>query len=1239
MGWRLLCLAAPLTVVAQRTYRSVSVLASGTFYKLGVPAPGIYRIDLAFLRQLGVNTTNLSSAGIRIYGNASPMLPEPCNGPRTDDLVEDAIDVEDGGDGVFGEGDYLLFYAAGPHYWVYDSVNKRFNHVKNLYSESGYYFLQVGAGGVGKRVAGLRYGQGGNVAVTGFDERAFHELDTFNMLSSGKDWYGEEFANIPGEVTTRSFSLTLPHVDSSAGWTLGMVGMARSVGGTSAFQVTVGGTLVTELDIPAVTDANYDVFGRAVTGRGSFRIAGGGGGGSGGGTGGGSSGSGNATITLNYGFAPGGYNAQGWLDWWEVQGRGILSLAGLGQMGFRDMSSVGADRAGSFSLQGADAETVVWDITDPTTPLQMGGTLTGSVFQFVNDCRRLHEYIAFRENAGTVAAGGGSAGAGGGGSSGGGNGSGVDPNGVNLGAAGFFTPTAWGKVENQNLHQASNPDLLVICDPALLGQAQRLAAFHSQQDGLRSLVVTAPQVFNEFGGGAPDPTALRDYVKMFYDRSGGDSTKRPRYLLLFGAGSFDYKDRLKGNTNAVPAYESASSLDPLNTYVSDDFYGFLRDTDDVNNINGVNLLDIGVGRIPARSAAEAAAVVDKITHYVTLTTQGPWRNEFQLVADDGDENLHLQDAEAFASTIGTTDSLLNVDKIYLDAYKETVTPAGGRYPEVNQAISSGLYNGVLVWNYTGHGSFSRLSNEDVFDQTTINGFNNPDKLPLFITATCDFAPWDNPLVTPIGVNLLVRPLTGAIALMTTTRLVFAFSNKTMNDNYLAVALTPKADGSYYSLGDAGRLAKNYTYSTSSDAVNNRKFTLVGDPALTLGFPRNKVVTTTINGRVVSGGNGGGSGGGGSGGGGSSGGGDTLKALNTYTITGAVEDHSGALLTGFNGLVYTTVYDKPRTVTTLGNNPGSEKAPFLVQDNVLYKGPVQAKGGLFTVKFVVPKDINYQYGKGRISYYAGSTLGSAGTSGSGGGSGGTGGGGSSGGGGIGTDGSGVYTGVIVGGSGSGTAYAGSPVIQAFLNDEKFVDGGITNQQPVLLLHLQDSLGINITGGSIGHDISAVLDNNTQNPFDLNGFYQADLGTYQKGTVRYPLPQLTDGEHVLVIKAWNVANVSSQVSLSFRVVSDAKLSLSHVLNYPNPFTTHTTFWFEHNRPGEELSVLVQILTVSGKLVKSIRRTINDAGNRSSEIDWDGRDDYGAKIGRGVYIYRLRVRGTDGNVAEAMQKLYIL
>ena len=1182
------CCLCSYQALSQRSYRSGSVLASGTWYKIAIPAPGVYRVDLAFLQSLGINTSRLASSTIRLYGNGGGVLAEPCSATKTDDLAEDAIDMEDGGDGIFDAGDYFLFYAQGPHHWQKDSLSHLFTHIKNIYSESAFYFIQVGGSTAGKRIARPLGNLTANVQASGFDFHLQHELDTINFLGSGKDWYGEEFSTLPGGFASRAFSVSLPHPDSSQDMILNTSCVSRSIGGNSSFAVSVNGAMATNLDIPAVTDGSYDVFGRAVTKKATIRVA-----------------QPSPSVILNYNFSPGGYNAQGWLDWWELSGRGLLDLTGLAQLQFRDWNSVGAGHQAEFDLSGALTTTRVWDVSDPATPIEMTGSLTGQVYSFVAGASTLHEYIAFNGAAKTLAwKNPGSPDPYGGGY--------TEPNGADLGSTSLFVPRALGRVNNQDLHRApaSTPDMLCICEATLSAQATQLAEFHRQHDKLTTQVVTCDQVYNEFAGGQPDPTALRDYVKMYYDRSGGDSSKRPRWLLLFGAGSYDFKDRLNGNTNFVPAYESGVSLDPLNTYTSDDYYALLADADDVGNLSNPGQLDIGVGRIPVRSAAEAAAVVDKIRHYADVRTQGAWRNEMNLVADDGDQNLHFDDAETFAATVAAADSNVVLDKIYLDAYKLQSTPAGGRYPDVNQSILSHLYNGTLLWNYTGHGSNARLSNSDILDQSLINSFNNPDKLPLFITATCDFTPYDNPLVNSIGANLLVRPGTGAIALMTTTRLVFAFSNKVINDNYLRMAMETQPDGTHGSLGKMVRDVKNFTYRTQTDAVNNRKFTLIGDPALTLAWPRFGVQTTTINGKPVAG----------------SGTTslDTLKALNTCTIGGVVTDSKGTTLSGFNGTLYVTVWDKPRTVTTLGNSPTSLKASFEVQDNILYKGKAPVTKGVFQYSFVVPKDINYKYGHGRINYYAadpsGAGVASAGSV-------------------SGADAGGNFTGLLVGGSGTGAVYSGGPTIQAWLNDERFVDGGITGSEPVLLLHLQDSLGINIAGTGIGHDMTAVLDNEMQDPLVLNKFYEADLNTYKKGTVRYPLPVMTEGEHSLVIKVWNVANVSSQVILTFRVISGQKLVLNHVLNYPNPFTTHTTFWFEHNRAGEELSVLVQILTVSGKIVKTIRRTINDAGNRSSEIDWDGRDDYGAKIGRGVYIYLLRVRAGDGSKAEKIEKLYIL
>ena len=400
---------------------------------------------------------------------------------------------------------------------------------------------------------------------------------------------------------------------------------------------------------------------------------------------------------------------------------------------------------------------------------------------------------------------------------------------------------------------------------------------------------------------------------------------------------------------------------------------------------------------------------------------------------------------------------------------------------------------------------------------------------------------------------------------------------------------------YLSLGDAVKQTKNFTYQNSGDVINNRKFTLLGDPAMTLGFPSASVRTVSINGKPVASFS------------------DTIKALNRYTISGEVTDLNGILLNNFNGSVYPSIYDKEQSVSTLGNDPGSSITNFQVQQNQLYNGKIKVVNGKFSYTFIVPKDINYQAGKGRISYY-----GEDGTK----------------------EANGLNTDILIGGLGNEVKDDGDgPAMKAFLNDEKFVNGGLTNETPVLIIKLTDSSGINTVGTGIGHNLTAVVDDNTRETIILNDFYEADQDSYQSGKVRFQLPKLEEGFHRISIKAWDVFNNSSEYLLECQVVKKEDLTIKHVLNYPNPFTTRTQFWFEHNRPGEELQVTVQVMTITGKLVKTIAKTIKSDGNRSSEIEWDGRDDYGGKLGRGVYIYRLRVRGGDGKAQEKLEKLLIL
>ena len=1131
----LLCLLFGGPLFSQRTYKTSSVLASGDWYKIGVSQSGIYRIDIPFMSKLGLNTSNIASSSIRLFGNGQGMLPEACSGKITDDLQEISIVVEDGGDGVFNGSDYLLFYSEGPHQWEQDSVGRTFHYMKNLFSETCYYFLNIG--GSGKRIgAGPGFNNPTSV-VQSFIGRSSHVLDTFNFLGSGKEWFGEEFANSPGKVLSRTFNMPMPGRIVTQPLTIRARFAARSVGSNSRFAISANGQNFLQLDIPATTSIPTDPFAKTETGTASNVAP-------------------QNDVALKIDFTPGSFNAQGWLDGFEIFSTRNLSMNGAGQLAFRDWATVSAGNILEFRIQNASAKVRVWDVTIPGNPVLMPTSLTGSELRYVNDGSVLREYVAFSADS-------------------------------------AFAPQPVGKINNQNLHGSALVDMLIIASEVTLPEANRIAQHHLQKDNLKSLVVTANQVFNEFSSGTPDPTAIRDYVKMFYDRANGDSTKRPKYLLLFGDASFDYKNRLSSNTNLVPAYESQNSLDPLNTYTSDDFFGFLDDEDDINSSSHLNLLDIGIGRIPAKDANEARNYVDKIIQYTSPQAFGAWRNNHTFVADDEDFNLHLHDAEVITASAKSANPVFIQDKIYLDAYQQIGGAGGARYPDANRASDENIYNGTLLYNYTGHGGFRRLAEEVILDQDSINQFNNPFKLPLFVTATCDFAPYDDPRINSIGENILLREKTGAIALMTTTRLVFAFSNKIMNQNYLRVALQRKPDRTYRTLGEAVKEAKNLTYLTFGDVVNNRKFTLLGDPALRIAFPGNKIATTAINNKPVSTV-------------------DTLKALQQVTVAGSVTDAAGNLIPGFDGTVYVSVFDKAQNFTTRGNDADSYAEAFSVQKNLIYKGKVKAQNGQFEVKFIVPKDINYQFGPGNIVYYAENGI---------------------------ADGNGNFTGFIVGGSDSASTDNVGPEIKAYLNDEKFVNGSITNNRPVLIVKLQDSSGINILGTGIGHDLVATLDNDPKSSFMLNRSYESELDNFRKGVVRYQLPEISAGLHVLKIKAWDVANNSNEAQLEFEVRKSEDLVLERVINYPNPFTTRTSFWFQHNHPFESLQVRVQIFTVTGKLVKTLARTIVAEGNLVTDLEWDGKDDYGDKLGRGVYVYVLQVRTASGKLAQKIEKLLIL
>jgi hypothetical protein len=1130
-----------------RLPKSNSVLQSGKWYKISLTTDGVYKISYTQLKQMGIDVDVVNPKNIRIYGNGGGMLPKLNSDARADDLIENAIAVEGENDGIFNKEDYILLYGQGPNRWKSKVLGGGFNHIMNLFSDSTYYFVNVDLG-PGKRIQN----QPSSTlpvthVVTSFNDYAYHENNDKNLIHSGNQWFGEYFDNI----SSYDFSFNFPFVEAVPATV--KVNMASRYDKASSYYSIACQSGTTSFSIQLTNSGSYQY---AQVGSGILNFT-------------------PTDPSLKVTVTKQTPEALAWLDYIEVNVRRKLVMSG-NQLLFRDLNSVGVGNVASYLLS-INTPVKIWDITDPTTVHLQNANTTTTASEFSLPADTLREFVAFTGGM-------------------------------------YLTPSISSTVENQNLHGLPNKDFVIVAHPDFLNEAQQLAAIHEKEDNLKTVVVTPQQIYNEFSSGAQDITAIRDFMRMFYNRATTVS-ELPKYLLLFGDGSFDNKKSNLGNTNYIPTYESDNSTSYTESFVSDDYYGLLDDAEGVFAPNSQNeAIDLGIGRFPVKSKSEAQTAINKVLTYVKTgvppTTAnngcsnnqsspfGDWRNTVCFIADDDDSNLHLTDAEELSDSLNFFHKEYNIDKIYLDAYKQESTPGGERYPEVNDAIDKRMEKGCLILNYTGHGGEVGLAHERIVDVSMINKWSNINNMPLLFTATCEFSRYDDPNRTSAGEYAFLNPKGGAIALFTTVRLVYASFNSTLNQSFFRDAFKP-INGEMPRLGDIFQSMKSEPGNLN---LNSRNFSLLGDPALRLAYTKYDILTDSVNNIAVT-----------------SISSDTLKALSLVTVSGHIEN-KGTPLTSYNGVLYPTVYNKIQSVTTLSNNPpntnstgGSPAYTFPVQKDVLYKGKVSVTNGYFKYQFIVPKDIAYQYGVGRISYYA-----ENGTE----------------------DANGYYDKIIIGGvnDSAGTDKAG-PEINLYMNDVKFIAGGTTDESPDLFAVLKDANGVNTVGNGIGHDITAILDANTEHAVVLNDYYQADLNSYTSGTIRYPYKNLSEGKHTLSLKVWDVYNNSSTATTEFVVSQSGELALNHVLNYPNPFTTKTQFFFEHNQCCQLLNIQVQVFTISGKLVKNINKFVLAEGYRSDPIEWDGRDDYGDKIARGVYVYRLKVKTSQGASAEKYEKLVIL
>ncbi|MBM3436098.1 MAG: type IX secretion system sortase PorU, partial [Bacteroidetes bacterium] len=745
----------------------------------------------------------------------------------------------------------------------------------------------------------------------------------------------------------------------------------------------------------------------------------------------------------------------------------------------------------------------------------------------------------------------------------------------------YYSPAFVGTVENQDLHGGGPYDLVIVTHPLFIDQALELADIHSTTDGFKVNVVVLDKIYNEFSSGKQDPSAIRDYMRMLYNSW---EDQEPRYLLLLGDGSYDPKDRHENNSNFIPAFQNEESWITASSFVIDDFYGFY---DENEGQDGIGQLDIGIGRIPVQTEEEAMVAVSKIQKYLTKAEPvlGPWRTKICMIADDEDGNLHLVQAD---SLIHYIPDVYNIQKIYLDAFPQIKTPSGYRYPDVTEAINKMVNGGALIVNYVGHGGKAGWAHERILGSNDIQDWHNTDELPVFITATCEFSRFDEPGLFTGGEMTFLNPYGGGIALFTTTRLAYAQSNFTVNQRVLATAFT-QTNGEYPYLGD---IIKN---SKPPGQLTTRNFILLGDPALKMAYPDFEARTLTVKNKstqMVA---------------------DTLQALDLITVEGEIVHSDETRVTDFNGKVYISVFDKTTRYNTIGNDSYSYPVDFYFQDKIIWKGEATVTNGVFESSVMIPKDIAYNYGHGKISYYAVSND---------------------------ADAMGYDNSIVIGGINPAPVHdTEGPEIALYLNDSSFRSGDLTHNDPVMFAFITDLSGINISSGGIGHEITAILDEDYLNEIILNDYFVQDLDSYQSGAITYPFYDLPDGVHTLTLKAWDNYNNSAEKSIKFVINQGAELTLSQVRNYPNPFTKTTIFSFDHTRPGDKLEINLEIFDLAGKRVMQYQAIVEAELFSTDFFNWDGTDSKGNKLRSGVYLYTLAVKDERGEVSVQQQKLVLM
>jgi hypothetical protein len=1103
----------------------VGMLSKGNWVKIAVPNEGVYQITGAQFKAMGF-TGKVNANQVQLYGMDLSNLSEKVPNALPDSLTEMAIEMQDGGDGILDEQDQFLFYAQGHYKWVNSNMNEAPIRQKITSNDSLYFFIRIGV--MGKRITSFNKTGTASKLVQTYPARWLIEKDSINVLNSGKIWLGDPMGLGLGKKTTISFPLNMEGLQLNTP-VIFQSQLAGSVYQTDAtFSIKLNDQILsTKLLDPVlgnIFDDAYKIrFDSSTIWLDKTKVL--------------KAGQNLTAMNLQVDFNA-GTGSTGWIDYMVLHGQRTIGNWGSTSFGFDYQTTNSKSQLIEFEIQNATAQTRVWDLTHYSQPILMNAQLGQNAiatFKAVDSARKY--FYVFETNK--------------------------------INTAQFSS-----SIINDSSFSASPLDYIIISALDYIPAAKKLKLFHEKQNGYKVGLFNATQVYNEMASGQATPVAIRNFLKYFIEQSKLKNQSIPAYVLLMGMGNFNTQ-KIQLNKE-LPVYTSEVSNAILTSYSSDDFYAIQQPGNQIQYAQTIDSIGLAIGRIPARTIAEADKMVEKLIQYQSNKKMGLWQNQLTWIADDADFNLHLQDAEGIIENLNIKTANWNHRKLYLDLFKASQTLTGNTYPEVNKAIQESIQAGTLVLNYTGHGNFRRLTEEAVISESEMQSWNNAGKLPIMVTASCDFAPYDKPSEVPIGFDALMQNDKGIIALVAANRLVFAYSNKQINDAFMQALLVPNADGHFMTIGQALQKAKNYNFSRNGDRLNAFKFGLLGDPAMRIAQPKYQINCTQLNQLPWS---------------------DSiyLKAGGKYTIKGNlfVKNQN---LQNFNGFVDMVLWDAPSIIKTLANQNTSQAVNVETQEKALFKGKATVQNGQFEISFILPGNLSSSNTAAlKLQLYAYNDT---------------------------ADASMQFQSIFIQGAASQNRLdTTGPVMYSYINDTSFKSGNWVSAPSTLFVKLNDSSGIQSSGNELGHDLKLIIDDTVVKNYNLNSFFTYNLNQYQSGLIQYPLPVLEEGKHRLIIKAWDLLGNVSKDTILIEVPSKKNSNLRNLSITPNPVQANAKFSFEVNNTIDPILVQLEVFDVNGRVQYSTSQKTQPRGNKIL-IDWNGRASNGGLLIPGKYYYRIIV-----------------